>query len=240
MFSRFFALFKPTKAALTSRELLKQATQLKKEKKYDEACEKLNEAFVADGHENLMTKEFLRLPMYLQLAGKNDDGWRALNEMNIKFIDIYSQSDIANQMRIFLQKEKKFKLAIQFTVWSICKNIEIYRSNIKNSENFADEMAELDEEFLLDDESELNIQVVGKTRKENPITDQSYLSFKEGISYLQSLDGVTDILKGNIKKAKLSDVEKDICQAIFDYLNNQKKYQLRQVRDILDSCINST
>ena len=64
-----------------SREMLKEATKLKKEKKYVEACEKLREAYAAKGSEELMVEERLRLPMYLQLAGKNDEGWKTLNEM---------------------------------------------------------------------------------------------------------------------------------------------------------------
>jgi hypothetical protein len=27
----------------------------------------------------------------MQLAGKNDDGWRVLNELNVKYTDVFSQ-----------------------------------------------------------------------------------------------------------------------------------------------------
>jgi hypothetical protein len=57
MFSRFFSLFKSAKAPLSARELLKVATQLKKEKRFDEACDKLNEAFAASGSEDLMIND---------------------------------------------------------------------------------------------------------------------------------------------------------------------------------------
>ncbi|EWH01486.1 hypothetical protein [Halomonas sp. BC04] len=66
-----------------AREMLKEATALKKEKKYDEACEKLREAFSLESANNLMVKERLRLPMYLQLANRNDEGWKIINEMNV-------------------------------------------------------------------------------------------------------------------------------------------------------------
>ena len=115
-----------------ARKLLKEATKLKREKKYIEACEKLNEAYSSKGANELMTKERLRLPMYLQLAGKNDEGWKILNELNVKYLDVFSQAEIANQMRIFLQKEKKFKNAALFAIWSICKEVERDRDNLKN------------------------------------------------------------------------------------------------------------
>ena len=89
-----------------ARILLKEATALKKEKKYIEACEKLREAYSADGAENLMIEDRLRLPMYLQLAGKNDDGWDELNRLSEKYVDEFSQPRIAHQMKIFLRKEK--------------------------------------------------------------------------------------------------------------------------------------
>lgn len=91
-----------TKAA---RNLLKEATALKKEKKYIEACDKLREAYSADGAENLMIADRLRLPMYLQLAGKNDEAWGELNRLDARYVDQYSEAGIMAQMSIFLQKE---------------------------------------------------------------------------------------------------------------------------------------
>ena len=88
-----------------ARNLLKEATALKKEKKYVEACEKLREAYRAEGAENLMIEDRLRLPMYLQLAEKNDEGWDELNRLLTKYTDQFSQPRIAHQMGIFLRKE---------------------------------------------------------------------------------------------------------------------------------------
>lgn len=88
-----------------ARNLLKDATALKRENKFIEACEKLREAYSADGAENLMIEDRLRLPMYLQLAGKNDEGWDELNSLSVRYIDQFSQSRIAHQMAIFLRKE---------------------------------------------------------------------------------------------------------------------------------------
>lgn len=90
-----------------SRELLKEATVLKKQKKFDAACEKLREAYVADGSESLMIEDRLRLPMYLLLAGKGEDGWDELNRLNASYTDEFCQAIIANQMRVFQKKEGK-------------------------------------------------------------------------------------------------------------------------------------
>ncbi len=62
-----------------ARELLKSATALKRDKKYIEACETLIKAYSSEGANDLMIEERLRLPMYLLLAGKNEDGWDEMN-----------------------------------------------------------------------------------------------------------------------------------------------------------------
>jgi tetratricopeptide (TPR) repeat protein len=85
-----------------ARNLLMEATALKKEKKYIEACEKLREAYSADGADDLFIEDRVRLPMYLQLAGKNDEGWDELNRLLARYAD----PRIENQMKIFLRKEK--------------------------------------------------------------------------------------------------------------------------------------
>lgn len=89
----------------TARNLLKEATALKKAKKYVDACDKLREAYSADGAENLMIADRLRLPMYLQLAGKNDEAWDELNRLDAKYVDQYSEAVILAQMSTFLKKE---------------------------------------------------------------------------------------------------------------------------------------
>jgi len=88
-----------------ARDLLKEATELKRAKKYNEACDKLRDAYSADGSENLMIEERLRLPMYLQLAGRGDEGWDKLNQLSAKYTDQFSRPRIAHQMKVFLRKE---------------------------------------------------------------------------------------------------------------------------------------
>jgi hypothetical protein len=89
--------------ASPARDLLKEATALKKEKKFAQACSKLREAYSAEGSENLMIEDRLRLPMYLQLAGQNDEGWKELNRLLAKYTDEFSQPRIEHQMKLFLR-----------------------------------------------------------------------------------------------------------------------------------------
>lgn len=216
-----------------AREMLKEATALKKEKKYDEACDKLKEAFRAKGSDELMVKERMRLPMYLQLAKKNDEGWGILNELNIKYTDVFSQAEIANQMRVFLEKEKKYKQALLFVVWSTCKEIERDRSNIQNSIDFADQMSETEKEYgSLFDKS--NEKVFGKTPKGNPITDSAYQMFIDRVKGSMSKEGIFGRIQALLKKLKQLELADPISEDISEYLHSKERYELQTVRDILN------
>lgn len=216
-----------------AREMLKEATALKKDKKYDEACEKLREAFSLEGADGLMVKERLRLPMYLQLANKNDEGWKILNEMNVQFTDYFSQAEIADQMRVFLQKEKKYSHAVLFAIWSICKEIERDRKNIQGSISLADQYAEHKSEwgFLSEGRSE---EIYGTTLKGNPITDHAYKMFHDRVRESSSIDGVRDRIFPLLKKAKKEDVADDFSESVSRYLGSAERYDFREVRDIVN------
>lgn len=106
-------------------ELLKLATQKKKEGDLDEAISMLKEAYKMIGKSriNYGIQPFLRLPNYLQLAGKNDEAWSEFNKLLVKgypnqINDLglmhMEQSKIYDSMRLFLQKEGKFEKAVIF------------------------------------------------------------------------------------------------------------------------------
>ncbi|EEG5587147.1 hypothetical protein GZB59_003687 [Salmonella enterica] len=100
------------------RELLKLATKLKQEKKYDEACQTLRVAYQsADVGEEILINERLRLPMYFLLAGQRDEGWYELNRLVGEYLSPIDQIAIRNQMRIFSEKEKRWNDAIFFSAW---------------------------------------------------------------------------------------------------------------------------
>jgi len=215
-----------------ARELLKEATKLKSEKKYNEACGKLVEAYAAPDAEDLSIEDRLRLPMYLQLACRADEGWGILNELSIKYLDVFSQSIIANQMRIFLQKEKKYKQAILFSVWSICKDIERDGCNIEFSVDEADKSAALAAHGPAIFRSKQKLKVYGYTPKGNPITDETYITFKKQTEYYLSVKGLKEILVGDLKKAKLENKLTELCKAVAGYLSSGK-YKLSEVRDLI-------
>lgn len=219
-----------------AREMLKDATALKKEKRYDEACEKLKEAFSIKGAEDLMVKERMRLPMYLQLAKRNDEGWRILNELNVQYTDVFSQAEIANQMRVFLQKERKYTQALVFSVWSICKEVERDRKNIQGSIELADQLALNKEEFRSLTEGKKE-ELCGKTPNGNPITDSSYQMLNDRIADIVEKEGVIGRIQPLLKKAKKEELLDSLSDSISAYLKVSESYDIRDVRDIISKTI---
>lgn len=220
-----------------AREMLKEATSLKKQGKYIEACEKLREAFIADGSDQLMVKERLRLPMYLQLAKKNDDGWRVLNELNTKYIDVYSQAEIANQIRVFLEKERKFTQALMFEVWAICKEIERDKFNILSCMEFADYYSE----NMRDVESQLpdilgntNDEIFGYTFKGNPIHDPAYKIFYDRVYDSSSEESIKNRISHLAKKIGKEAAMYETAPTISKYLTSTPKYDLKEIRELLN------
>lgn len=92
-----------------ARKLLMEATALKKQGQYAEACNTLKKAYSADGSQSLFIEERLRLPMYLLLAGQEEEGLAILNQMERNFDDPISQAAIAKQRTIFQKKASKNK-----------------------------------------------------------------------------------------------------------------------------------
>ncbi|MBN2017563.1 MAG: hypothetical protein JW794_05485 [Candidatus Cloacimonetes bacterium] len=219
-----------------AREKLKKATILKNEKKYDEACKILKEAFSLKGSNDLMIKERLRLPMYLQLANKNDEGWRILNELNVKFVDVFSQAEIANQMRIFLQKEKKYTQAILFSIWSICKEVERDRCNIRGSVEFADQLASNKRKYKFHQDDNIE-KVYGKTPKGNPITDYNYKIFVDRINDNISVDGVSYRILPLLKKLNKDKLLPSLSKSISEYLNSSKVYNLNKIGEVINEIL---
>ncbi len=229
---------KKGKRSVSARILLKEATQLKKEKKFDDACKKLEMAYSAPDAAELMIEERLRLPMYLQLSGKNDEGWKILNQLNIKYTDVFSQAEIADQMRIFLQREKKFKQAILFGAWTICKEVERDRSNLKGCIEMADDMATINREYYKFLPSIVTTsKVIGTTPKGNPITDNTYSLFNNRIDESISIEGVEFQLSASMKKAKLEDKSKKLAMAVSKYLLSFEKYDLSELRNRISAII---
>jgi len=84
---------------------------------------------IADDFVAYPVDTFLKLPMYLQKAGRNDEAWSYFNNLIINGypnqvgggVTYMDHSKIYDKMRLFLQREKKADRAVRFGVWSyIC------------------------------------------------------------------------------------------------------------------------
>jgi len=110
-------------------ELLKKATSLKKSKDINGAIDCLIEAYKEIEKSSVIydVKTFLRLPLYLQEAKKNDEAWSEFNklilkgypnQMKSKELKPMDNSIIYDKMRLFLQREKQPEKAIKIGVFS--------------------------------------------------------------------------------------------------------------------------
>ncbi|TLU67705.1 hypothetical protein FE810_01790 [Thalassotalea litorea] len=220
----------------SAQTLLKEATKLKKEKRYVEAVETLNNAFAPEtkGSEDLTLKCYLRLPMYQQLAGLNDEAWVYMNDLEFKHTDAISKATIANQQRIFLKKEKRFKDALVYSMWSICKELQRDIESCRFSDEVADRNAEFERKYGgFDDDEER--EIVRITEKGNPNYDLSYRHLSDRVLFNSTIEGIKSSLSSIIKKAKMTDFEEQICVRLCNYIRASENYKLSEVRDIVGS-----
>ena len=94
--------------------LMKDAASLKGAGRFDEACDKLREAYASGGPNMLMVRDYLRLPMYLLLAARAEEGWQELLRLHAFYQD--SQFEIAHKMRVFCKKEGAGRDAASFLI----------------------------------------------------------------------------------------------------------------------------
>ncbi|BFU76933.1 hypothetical protein ALC152_01480 [Arcobacter sp. 15-2] len=199
--------------------LLTDAVQLKKEKRFDEACTLLKESYKLAG-DDLSIVARLRLPMYLQLANKNDEGWSDITNLNVLYLDAYSQMCINKQMRIFLSKEKKFMNAIPFGIYSYCKEIE-YNLDMFDKKQ---------EEIKSDDYKDIIENMDKETLKG---FDGTY--FFERASQLREYDSISIMISPLLKKAKLDGRTKNFTDLIYNYIFESRRFNYLDVDKICKS-----
>ena len=132
MFKSLTQLFnnQPAKTeTFSASDLLKMATEKRDAGDLDEAVELLRKAYAEIGNDyvSYSVSTFLRLPLYLQQTGRNDEAWREFNLLltrgfpnqiqNLELLPM-EHCQIYDKMRLFLQREKKFDLAVRFGLWS--------------------------------------------------------------------------------------------------------------------------
>lgn len=102
-------------------DLMRESTALKKAGKFGEAVEKIKGAYKEAQEKNLTltVKDYLKLPSYLQKAGKNDEAWAWFNNLIRSFAsDPMSLSQIYEKMGLFRERESNPKDAIKYRVLS--------------------------------------------------------------------------------------------------------------------------
>jgi len=124
--------------------LLKEATAQKKAGDVENAIRLLRKAYqkISKGSTMYPVNTFLRLPLYLQEAKRNDEAWREFNRLlargypnqinNPELIPM-DHSVIYDKMRLFLQREGKNELAVRFGIFSyLSYAIGLYRQERHN------------------------------------------------------------------------------------------------------------
>jgi len=108
---------------------LRLATELKNSGKLNEAVTELGkfQRLVASGKVAYPVACFLRLPMYLQVAGRRDEAWAEFyrllkhgypNRLNDAGVWLYEKSEIYGKMRLFLERDGNAFLAVHFAIMS--------------------------------------------------------------------------------------------------------------------------
>lgn len=193
--------------------LLKRTASLKKQNKYQEACEVLVNAYKIAEEQNAAfgAKEYMRVAMYYQLDGKNDEGWRVLNEVNLKFTDVYSQAEIANQMRVFLEKEKNHKLSVIYCIWSRCKMIERDSYNIESSR-----------------------EMIEKFKKNNEYEGSAFEQYENRIKSAMNVNDIELSISKLLKRAGIFEISESIAIDAAKYLSESGSFDLREIHQIID------
>ena len=110
-------------------KLLADATAKKKAGDMDAAIDCLRNAYkeIAKTSINYAVPTYLRLPLYLQHANRNDEAWSEFNkliaeghpnQMRTRELLPMDHSQIYDKMRLFLQREKQARKAVKFGVFS--------------------------------------------------------------------------------------------------------------------------
>lgn len=111
-------------------KLLKKATKLKKKGDFNSAIKALKDSYRLIGQDDntvYSVNKFLRLPLYLQKAGRKKEAWDEFNnllrngypnKMKNKGLVYIDKATIYNKMRLYLQREKKNDEAIKYGIFS--------------------------------------------------------------------------------------------------------------------------
>lgn len=213
--------------------LLKDAVRLKKEKRYDDACDAIRQAFALDAGKSSLTHR-LQLPSYLVLAGKNDDAWRSLNEMNIEFTKPQEQRAIASKMAALLKKERKYRDALVHECWSYAMDVEGYRQFVERC------IRDADREAMSSKTDELAWLHTGrnpyaKTPAGSPIYDCSFTSFNSSLKKRLESDAVFSVVCPLILLFSDETAVGPFSQEFWKMLKSPERPEFVRIRDLVAS-----
>lgn len=170
--------------------LLKEATAKKKAGDLKNAIKLLKEAYKEINRSSTVypVDVFLRLPMYLQEAKRNDEAWREFkllltkgypNPMNNPELIPMDHSIIYDKMRLFLQREGKNELAVRFGILSYLSwAIGLYKQR-RNNELKA---------YIFKENLENTIRKLLKKAKKEDLVERLSAIVEEQIKRLPNID----------------------------------------------------
>lgn len=200
--------------------LLTKAVTHKKAKEWEEALACLDEAYniaSQQGYDFMEWSVYLRLPAYLQLAGRNDEAWGWLNRFNCGEFPYKEQSNevavqlgwramVSDKMRLFLEREKKFKPAL------IQRSVTEYLRSARAFRRVVDASQEVEAKAWLNPFTADNPELK-KMEKDRILQNYEYAQ-KSAIG--KGIPALTEDLFKTAKKAKLSiEATEEIATLVF-------------------------
>jgi len=182
--------------------LLKEVTAKKKAGDLENAIKLLREAYKEINKSSTVypVDVFLRLPLYLQEAKRNDEAWREFNllltkgypnQMNNPELIPMDHSIIYDKTRLFLQREGKNELAVRFGILSYLSwAIGLYKQR-RNDELKA---------YIFKENLENTIRKLLKKAKKEDLVERLSTIVEEQIKRLPNIDfgGLTKQIDGVI------------------------------------------
>ncbi|WP_281885616.1 hypothetical protein [Paenibacillus sp. YYML68] len=165
--------------------------------------------------------ELLRLPLYLQQAGKFVEALEEINRLTSRFTEPLSISVIVDKRRLMFQREKRFLEAIPDGVFSyFFEMLSLYQSAAENMKNMDYFYSEEGESIQLCEHFNNNAQFC-----------------LDKIQTMQSHEYIHDMLLKLLKKAKRTDLLDELTDLINYHLKDLHSFDVplfdKQIRQIL-------
>lgn len=216
-----------------AKQLLKDSTQLKNSMNYDGACAALRKAYAANPDGITLSKR-LRLPAYLVLAKRNDEAWRDLNELNLKWTEPWAQAEIAKNMSSVLQVEMRYREALVHECWAYAMEIHDRKAFVEGC------IASADKEASAGSKSkyawmDAGRKPTGETPSGNPIYDGSFPSFNKGLKERLSCEAITKKVGSLLLRIADEQSATAFVEKVFALLKTPGKADFVRIRELVAS-----